>query len=367
MIGIIICTTECNLRCKYCFEEHNMKSEDLVSSRIINEKFYEGMNVFKKFGAELIEYNKEMGIITEFTFHGGEPLLIKPQYINELCGYFCSLGKVKFNVQTNGTIMSDELLEVLKKYNFRVGVSIDGSEETNDENRVTANGKGTHSVILKNIKILQNAGLEVGAMATITKSITRDVRTFYEFYRKHNLAVGFNACYSSPNSDVKNEIDDREYCKFLSDLFDIWIKDDSSLMIQPFERIIKNMVRPKAGMGVCQFMEDCRGVNVAIDAVGNIYHCLHYCNLTNSALGNIKKEKLNVIIARHLEKKGHWERIKEEAKGSCKTCDIYNYCYGGCPYWSDAKELTGMDKDFNCFSQKYIVHYIYEQMKKRCE
>lgn len=367
MIGIIICTTECNLRCKYCFEEHDMKSEIPVSAKIVNEKFSNGMTVFKQFGTELIEYNNGIGVITEFTFHGGEPLLVKPQYINELCSYFCNYGNVKFNIQTNGTIMNNELLEVLKKYKFRVGVSIDGCEETNDENRVTISGKGIHSTVLKNIKILQDAGLEVGAMATITRNITRDVRKFYDFYKDNNLPVGFNACYSSPNSDGKNEIDNGEYCKFLSDLFDIWINDESSFMIQPFERIVRNMVRPNVGMGVCQFMKDCRDVNVAIDADGNIYQCLHYCNLKNSILGNVRKNKLSSILEKHLRKKGHWERIKEDPTNSCETCDIYNYCYGGCPYWSEARELTGLDKDFNCTSQKYIVHYIYEQMKKRCE
>ena len=365
MIGIIICTTECNLRCKYCFEENEMKSMQHVPLTVINEHFFRGNEVWKKFGSELIAYNRDHGMVPEFTFHGGEPLLIYPEYIDELCGYYRAIdNRCKFNIQTNGTLVNDKILSVLVKYNFRVGVSIDGCEQTNDENRITMSGKGTHSIILDNIKKLKDTGLVVGAMATITDSITQDVAKFYNFY-KENLSVGFNACYSSPNTDGHNKINDKDYCNFLTELFELWISDDdSSIMIQPFERIIRNMVRPSAGMGVCQFIEDCRGVNIAINSSGDIYQCLHYCNLKDSSMGNIMDCSLVDIIESNYRRKGHWERLIE-GKTLCKDCDIYNYCYGGCPYWSDAKEITGMERDFSCYSQKYIVHYIYNRLKNR--
>ena len=56
-----------------------------------------------------------------------------------------------------------------------------------------------------------------------------------------------------------NALDDKKYCAFLKELFDLWIEDSSSsIMIQPFERIMRTIVNPNHGMGVCQFIEDCR-------------------------------------------------------------------------------------------------------------
>lgn len=365
MIGLIACTKECNLRCKYCFEEENFKSSQNVPLLKINEEFEKGIPLLERFGRELIEYNKKRGVRTEFTFHGGEPLLIKPELIEKLCAYYRSLDEcVLFNVQTNGTICTDELIAVLKKYDFRVGVSIDGTATLHDENRVYANGQGTHKHVLRNIKRMQAEGITIGAMATITASVTKSVKEFYDFFAENGLDLGFNACYNSPNSThQENQIDDVLYSVFLKNLFDMWITDEAhNINIQPFERIMRTMIVPKRNMQVCQFIQDCREVNVAIDTAGNIYRCLHYCNIDNSELGNIQKTGLEEIMIKFLAQPSHWERVRA---GKCGSCDIQHYCYGGCPYWSDAKELTGLEGDFSCKSQKFIVHYIYDCLKKR--
>lgn len=365
MIGLIICTKECNLRCKYCFEEENFKSSQKVPLSKINEDFEKGLPILKQFGAELIAYNRKRGFRTEFTFHGGEPLLLRPELIEQLCSYYTSIDdSLHFNTQTNGTICTKELLAVLKKYNFRVGISIDGTEILNDENRVYPNGCGTHKHILHNIKQMQDSGIIVGAMATITASVTKSVKEFYEFFAENGLDIGFNACYNSPNSPhQENRINDVLYCKFLKELFDIWIADaHHNINIQPFERILRTMVTKKKNMQVCQFIQDCREVNVAIDNEGNIYRCLHYCNIANSELGNIRQARLEEIMRDFLAKPSYWERVRN---GKCGSCDVQHYCYGGCPYWSDAKEITGLEGDFSCRSQKFIVHYIYDYLKKR--
>ena len=363
MIGILLCTKECNLRCKYCFEEEGFKVANMIPESRINAEFYSAMDVWKEFGKQLVAYNNLRGFKTKFTFHGGEPLLIYPEYIDELCAYLRTIDDVEFNVQTNGTIANDKVLKVLKKYDFRVGVSIDGAAITHDENRVNIAGKGSHKAVLENIKKMQQAGISVGAMATITNSITENPKLFYEFYKDNNLTVGFNACYTSPNSvNQSNALDDKKYCAFLKELFDLWIEDSSSsIMIQPFERIMRTIVNPNHGMGVCQFIEDCREVNVAADMNGNIYRCLHYCNIPNSELGNLKNMRLEEIIADFMEQPSHWNLVKDN---ECKGCDIFNFCYGGCPYWKDAQSITGLEKDFNCTSQKFIVHYIYNRMKE---
>lgn len=364
MIGIIACTKECNMRCKYCFEEENFKSDYSVPSAKINADFQLGIPNFERFGRELIEYNRKRGFRTEFTFHGGEPMLIKPELIAQLCEYYISLNPaVLFNVQTNGTICTEEMLELLRKYRFRVGVSIDGTEALHDENRVFPNGHGTHSVVMQNIRKMQKAGIQLGAMATITDSVTNAVGAFYNFFAENGLDIGFNACYNSPNStNQANQIDDVLYSKFLKDLFDIWVADNAhQINIQPFERILRTMVTKTKGMQVCQFIQDCREVNVSIDITGNIFRCLHYCNIANSELGNINSRSLESIMCDFLRQPSHWDKVKN---GKCGSCDIQHYCYGGCPYWSDAKELTGLEGDFSCKSQKFIVHYIYNYLSK---
>lgn len=364
MIGIITCTTECNLRCKYCFEENDLKCSVIMPVDKINKQFQDSLPLLKKFGKQLVEYNSARKLKTEFTFHGGEPMLINPRHIDELCEYYCTLGDVDFNIQTNGTLISDDYISLFKKFGFRVGISIDGDKATHDENRVNYYGKGTHDIVLKNLLKLKKAGIVVGAMATITSSVSENAKEFYDFYCKNNIDIGFNACYNSPNViNSGKKLDIKQYSAFLKELFDIWINDnDSKIMIKPFGRIIRNMVRPCSSMQVCQFIEDCRDTNICITTNGKVYQCLHYCNLPNGEIGNINVETIEEIMKRHLSTPKRWDELKNS---DCKDCDIYDYCYGGCPYWRDASELTGLSGDFNCASQKVIVHHIYNVLKSK--
>ena len=61
MIGLIMCTKECNLRCRYCFEEENFKSIILPSRDRINQSFRAAMPMLKDFCRQLIEYNRSNG------------------------------------------------------------------------------------------------------------------------------------------------------------------------------------------------------------------------------------------------------------------------------------------------------------------
>lgn len=53
-----MCTKECNLRCRYCFEEENFKSIILPSRDRINQSFRAAMPMLKDFCRQLIEYNR---------------------------------------------------------------------------------------------------------------------------------------------------------------------------------------------------------------------------------------------------------------------------------------------------------------------
>ena len=77
MNGLLLCTKECNLRCKYCFEE-SMHGETCMPISEIRANFdYFLDNHFDKFIRELIDINTGLNRKeTDITFHGGEPLLV---------------------------------------------------------------------------------------------------------------------------------------------------------------------------------------------------------------------------------------------------------------------------------------------------
>ncbi len=60
--------------------------------------------------------------------------------------------EVSYTITTNGTLISDEVLELFEKENFQVVISLDGPREINDKNRKFANGnKSVFDKVIKNI------------------------------------------------------------------------------------------------------------------------------------------------------------------------------------------------------------------------
>jgi uncharacterized protein len=87
-------------------------------------------------------------------FYGGEPLLefslIKKcvEYANKQV----EGKKTRFSVTTNGTLLTDQVVDFFKKHDFILSISLDGSKEEHDASRKYVSGEGTFDTIIKNIE-----------------------------------------------------------------------------------------------------------------------------------------------------------------------------------------------------------------------
>jgi uncharacterized protein len=88
-------------------------------------------------------------------FSGGEPLL-RTDLVEEIMNYarFKNPG-VSFALQTNGTLLNEDAIKLLKQYRVALGISLDGRPETNEYLR----GKTREAI--GGIRMLGEAGLMV--------------------------------------------------------------------------------------------------------------------------------------------------------------------------------------------------------------
>jgi len=123
---IINMANKCNLKCQYCFASHgtyNRTKESLLS--------------IESARAIVKDIRAHLKTVHKLIFFGGEPLL-NIQGINYICEKLST--KVKnFYIVTNGTILTDEVIQTLKKYNIFITISYDGVDNINNLYR----GKGT--------------------------------------------------------------------------------------------------------------------------------------------------------------------------------------------------------------------------------
>lgn len=90
-------------------------------------------------------------------FHGGEPLLRRPEFFASAMQLFLEAlpdsTELNATVESNGTLITDEYLEVFNQFNVRVGISLDGDREAN-KGRVYVNGRETFDGTMQGIERL---------------------------------------------------------------------------------------------------------------------------------------------------------------------------------------------------------------------
>ena len=141
-------TQACNLTCSYCPYANitNGKLQRDHANRFMN---YETAKKAIDFYLEHSGDMERAGI----GFYGGEPLLafdlIKQvvEYANDRF-----LGKdLLFNLTTNGTLLTDEMIEFFADNKFSLMFSIDGPEKIHDVNRKRRDGNGSFQVAYGNL------------------------------------------------------------------------------------------------------------------------------------------------------------------------------------------------------------------------
>lgn len=145
----ILLTNRCNMNCKYCYANGGNYGLDVLEYNIANLKS-DLLSLFPNIF-------KDVDLVM---FFGGEPLL-NFEAIEATCKFFENLynekaiSKIpKFTLITNGTLITDKVIDVFLKYNVQVTVSIDGDKIIHDSLRVKNNGNGTYDEVSKAIKTL---------------------------------------------------------------------------------------------------------------------------------------------------------------------------------------------------------------------
>lgn len=150
----LLLTEKCNLRCIHCFQG----SSPISSSEHLN------IDILVKLCDEIERLNIQTLKIT-----GGEPLLYPN--INELLNALSQKRYCK-NILSNGLLITDEMIQVVKNGNFRFTISLDGVTQKQHE---FLRGKNTFGKTVKNIKRLRQNNINVSIATTLHKNNFQDV------------------------------------------------------------------------------------------------------------------------------------------------------------------------------------------------
>ena len=145
-LHIFVVTTSCNMDCVYCQANNGSTVPNGFMTEDIAEK-----------AVDIALQSPELHL--SFEFQGGEPLLNYPViahiilYAEEHRGNH----EIEFNLVSNLTMLTDEMLDFFEEHHCTLSTSLDGAKLIHDRNRPYRNGRGTFDDVVKGIKrVLMN-------------------------------------------------------------------------------------------------------------------------------------------------------------------------------------------------------------------
>lgn len=320
----ILTNLDCNLRCKYCYEheKHQGANEIEAIKQYISKALQESVN------AKDFHTMKEVA----FEFVGGEPFLhialikesvehiiseclrLQQNYLPSLC------------FSTNGTLFDkSDVRDFIEKYGryLEIGISIDGTKEVHDSNRVDLYGNGSWSRAVAGFEFLKkNVPLcHINAKATYNH-ITMDeyaegVIQLIKLGFKNIIAnVVFEEAWTREDGGILYE----QMRKVADYLYDNNLLDEVKVMqINPNGSNTANStigtVKDKNHCGSCEYMR-CLGFD------NKIYGCHRFATSNLHPVG-----ELNKSIQIH-----NFQFIDEVSKQylaypkECKDCAFQTLC-----------------------------------------
>jgi uncharacterized protein len=184
-----------------------------------------------------------------FIFHGGEPLLAGQQFFRHFVAEARAvLGHAivaAFALETNGTLIAPDWLDLFHELDINFGISLDGPPAINDLNRVDHRGRGSYARVRRALDATLASGrvehLFGGVLAVI--DLTADPLALYRHFRE----IGLRRCdfllpdgtYDQPPPQLQLGAFETSYADWLIVMFDEWFdREDTTLSIRIFEEII---------------------------------------------------------------------------------------------------------------------------------
>ncbi|WP_165585145.1 cyclophane-forming radical SAM/SPASM peptide maturase YhhB [Chryseobacterium soli] len=362
---LIKLASRCNINCSYCYVYNMGDSNWTTMEKQMTEPT---MLAIAKSLTELADFQDQRFSIV---LHGGEPLLIGAKKLD----FFLSLLRnslgvdYPISIQTNGILISSQILDICSKNKTSIAVSIDGYREINDKFRIGHNNKGTFDQVINGINILKSHPdhefLNAGLLAVIDPS--SDPEKIYSFFKELE-APSVDFLYKDGNHSIlplgKSAIDSTEYGEWMTKLLKVYLNDKNPLPIRILDDMLKVLLGgtvSKEGMGITDY-----GI-VIIDTNGII---MKNDTLKSSFDGADKfKKPINIKDGKLLDFIGskefnEYREMQRPSSEKCLRCPILNICGGGMILhrWKDGSEFN--NTSVYCADQLHLVENMKQLISK---
>jgi uncharacterized protein len=228
-------------------------------------------------------------------------------------------------VQTNLLQLSSESVAWLKRYEFRVGISIDVMPGV----RVTVGGRETERTVMRNMDTLRANGVSFGAITVLAKHTVDRVTDVYDFFAERGM--GFRILPLVPGPATRPEavfsatLDEIE--RALDRLFRHWIETGMKVSVIPLNTYLEATLRKIVGVSLPRISRRAHGESTLVVNTNGGLFVQDEDYSDRRRIGNLGAQTLAEILA-----SAEYERSLEETDAQiadvCRGCEYASACDG---------------------------------------
>ena len=330
-------TTECNLKCRYCFGEAEEDLDTAFPDFDINYSLPKKIS----YNVDLLDKFCRKDPDSVLIFYGGEPLLC----VEEIKHIMNNVWAKHFIIQTNGLLLNRLQPKYVNRFHT-ILVSIDGNEALTDFYR----GKGTFRKVIDNLSIIRRNGFrgEIIARMTVMEQtdIYKQVRWLVE-----NEEFPFSSVHWQLNAGFWNDFERRRFKEWSKESYNPGIQKLVEFWVDSMERHgVVLRLYPLLGIANSFLFNERKSflrcgagwINYAIQTDGYIVPCPSMWGMKNYYLGHIKNA--NPLKLR-----------KVSVSEPCIHCHIFDLCGGRCLYANVTRRWNTEEYKYVC---KTVINLI---------
>lgn len=343
---------DCNMSCGYCYNG-SYGNQVVISQSVIPEK------LLCKLFSEIINVCSGNKIVV--IWHGGEPLLAGKEFYRRAIEIQKQIGGGKYVfrncVQTNGTLIDNEWVDLFRELNIEPSVSIDGCARLHNQVRTFLDGSPTYDKAIVAYNMMRNKGLRTGLLMVISKINVNEPETIWQWILDQKIkSLDFLPCLEPEQYRAGKPlytVSEEEIVKFSIKMFDLWFDyADPSIKIRTFRDGIKGQLGGK--VNICSWKGGCLN-HISVDPMGNIFPCGRYHCFPETNFGNLNDFSISEILE-GLKTRCIHQAISDGQK-ECVGCRWYSICHSGCPFLKYAINGHWGGHFVHCHSrQKLFAH-----------
>jgi uncharacterized protein len=341
-------TNQCSLDCDYCYADAN-SSDDKMS---------------KETAIKTIDRIVDLKPLTSvrLEFHGGEPTLnsnLIYSTVEYAKKFYQSNGFPLFtySIQSNGVFFQESLVDLFKRENFSVGISLDGPEQFHNVHRKDKFGRGSFNKVIDSINILNARGIKFGTICVVTNP---EVLDYYPNFmtEKGLLSVKFNPYFNNQGrANLKQTLDLEVYTEKMLSLADrvanLNARNSKMIKVTNISALLKNIISPKREYMCLRFPCGAGISMLGIGVHGEVYPCEEMNGKEELQIGNVYTCSLEKIFNHPVNKEIKCRNLEKITE--CAGCFAADVCGINCANRSHSETKDFYSKTTLCNYYKNVI------------